>query len=118
MPSRVKPSRVRALREIETILRETQEIHAEFEEQNKAKIRLSRKARKLANKVRKVYPDMKMPEDPLGPGLHEEMEALAKSLHVHYSHSEADELPNTRFDILFEFLRRLSDVPWLDPIPK
>lgn len=114
--SRVKPSRIRAMREIESLLRETKEIFEEFEEQAKAKVRLSRKARKFANKVRKVYSDMKMPEDPMGPGLHDEIEALAKALHVHYSHSEADDLPRIRFEVVFEFLRRLGDVPWLDAL--
>lgn len=112
--SRVKPSRIRAMREIESLLRETKEIFEEFKEQTRAKTRLSRKARKFANKVRKVYADMKMPEDPMGPGLHDEVEALAKALHTHYSYSEADELPKIRFEVLFEYLRRLGDVPWLN----
>jgi len=118
---RLKPSRIRRLREIENLVREAKEIYDEFEEHHRARNRVARKARKLANKVRKQYPDMKLVEDPDGPGLHEQLESLAKVLHVPSSREEeaADEpllRAKSKFDGLFSFLARLGTVPWLDPL--
>lgn len=114
----LKPSRIRRMREIDNLVREAKEIYSEFEEHRRQRIRLARKARQLANRVRKQYPDMRLVEEPLGMGLHAQVEDLAQSLYIPNNPEKDDPVNNIggRFDGLFKFLRRLSDVPWLDPL--
>lgn len=114
----LKPSRVRRLREIDNLLREAKEVYSEFEQHRRQRIRLARKARQLANKVRKRCPNMRLVDEPLGMTLHEHVEDLAQALYIPNNPQKDDPINNigSRFDGLFRFLRRLSDVPWLNPL--
>jgi hypothetical protein len=114
----LKPSRIRRLREIDNLVREAKEVYSEFEEHRRQRIRLARKARSLANKVRKQYPDMKLVDEPLERSLHEQVEELAQALYIPNNPQKDDPVNNIggRFDSLLRFLRRLSDVPWLNPL--
>jgi len=114
----LKPSRIRRMREIDSLLRDAKELRDEFEEHRRQRLRLARKARSLANKVRKQYPDMRLTDEPLGRGLHEQVEEVAQALYIPNNPQKDD--PFNRigncFDDLFHFLKRLSDVPWLNPL--
>lgn len=114
----LKPSRVRRLREIDDLVREAKEVYSEFEEHRRDRIRLARKARKLANKVRKKYPDMRLVDEPMGMGLHEQAEDLAQALYIPNNPHKDDPVNNVggRFESFLHFLKRLTDVPWLDPL--
>lgn len=112
----LKPSRVRRMREIDNLLRDVKELRDEFEEYRRSRVRLARKARGLANKVRKQLPDMRVNEDSLG--LHDQVEEMAQALYIPNNPQKEDPTNDIGhyFDRVFDFLRRLSDAPWLNPL--
>ncbi len=61
---------------------------------------------------------MRLVDEPLGMTLHEHVEDLAQALYIPNNPQKDDPINNigSRFDGLFRFLRRLSDVPWLNPL--
>lgn len=114
----VKASRVKRLLELSTLEKEARQIHAEFEEYTRARRRLARRARKLANRVRRRYPDMRIAGN-YDFSLHDVVEDLAVSLHLSNSPREQEtsddavHMTSRTFEELFGFLRALADVPWL-----
>jgi hypothetical protein len=119
---RIKPSRIRRIREIDNLLQEAKEVQMQFNCHVKDRKRIARKARRLAKKVRKKYPDMRLAEDPFSLSLHDHLNSLAKLLHVPANESDLSSSDYTllkisgRFEELFGFLKKIMDVPWLDPI--
>lgn len=105
------------MRELDKLLRDAKEIETEFEEYRRHSIRLARKARQFANRVRKQYPDMRLVEDLREEGLHEHAENLAQALYTSNNPHRDDPAYHigTCFRSLFRFIKRLSDVPWLNP---
>lgn len=112
----LKPSRVRRMREIDNLIRSAKELRNEYEEHRRHRLRLARKARSLANKVRRQYPNMKLETE--AQGLHDQVEEVAIALYVHNNPEKSDAVNDIgiRFDSLCDFLAKLSnDTPWLDP---
>lgn len=107
------------MRELDNLLKEVKDLYGEFEDQRRERVRLARRARKLANKVQKQMPDMHLPEDSLGLGLHEKMEEVARTLYLPGSSqddSDSIHVIGFSFDALFAFMKRLASAPWLDPL--
>ena len=121
---RFKPSRVRRMREIDNLVHELKDLYEEFEEHRRSRNRLAKKMRKLANKVKKHYPDMKLAESLNDTGLHGMVETLARSLHLpgaNKAHDNVDDSmlrSESHFSGLFDLLRKLGVAPWLDPLGK
>lgn len=118
-PGRVKPSRVKRMKELSAIEKEARQLHAEFEDYKRARRRLAKRARKLANNVRRRYPDMRISgNDDFG--LHTVVEDIAVDLHLDhreddYNYNDPAHRVTSSFNSLFSFLKKLSDVPWLKP---
>ncbi|RKZ95077.1 MAG: hypothetical protein DRQ40_04470 [Gammaproteobacteria bacterium] len=104
--------------ELSTLEKEARKIHAEFEAHKDARRRLARRARKLANSVRRRFPNMHINDD-TDYGLHDVVEELASTLHLSQTHGEHDPSVDTmhtvsnRFSDVFYFLGVLFDAPWL-----
>ena len=116
MPGRVKPSRVKRMKELSDIEKEARQLNDEFEDYKRARRRLARRAKKLAKHVCRRYPDMRMAgNDDFG--LHDVVSELAHTLHLAQENDDNYEDPahraSRRFNELFQFLKQLSDVPWL-----
>jgi len=111
---RIKPSRIRRMREIDNLNKEAKEVFDELKEHRRERQRLARKARKMANKVQKYYPDLRILEDSSELSLHSQMEDIARSLHLSNDPDEEDPMneATSLFEKLFDFFRRLSYVPW------
>lgn len=114
----IKASRLRRVHEIETIKREASQIYEEFEQYRNARKRLAKKARQLANRVQKSVPDMRVFDDV---SLHEEIDYLAKVLHLpnnHFSPPEGSTFEaDKQFQNLFDVLKELAATThWLDPL--
>ena len=108
-----KPSRIRRMREIDNLLREAKELSSELEQHRRDRMRLARKARKLANKVQR-RPDMELL--PHAASLHVQVDDLARIMYL--SGDDEDEPINQaryQFKKLFELLGQLADAPWLKP---
>lgn len=117
MGSPVKGSRIRKMREIANLQKEVEIFQQEFEEHQRARKRLSRKARQFANKVKRVYPDMRVDGQECLT-LHEAVEELASAIYLPTSSSKKDDpivSTSSSLELLQFLLRRLVDVPWLQP---
>lgn len=115
-PGRVKPSRVKRMKELSTIEKEARQLNAEFEDYKRARRRLARRAKKLAKHVCRRYPDMRLAgNDDFG--LHDVVTELAETLHLAQENDRNFHDPAHRaqhsFNELFEYLEQLTDVPWL-----
>lgn len=101
------------MREIDNLVREAKEVYSDLEEHRRERKRLARKARKFANKVQKRYPDFRSDDKDPYLSLHEQVEDLAKALHLS---KEDDEDPVQVADFLLErlfaFLRHIGSVSW------
>lgn len=116
-PGRVKPSRIKRMKELQTLEKEARQLHEEFEDLKRSRRRVARKARKLANRVRRKYPDMRLATNDDW-GLHEVVEDIAVSIHLdnrenEWNYDDPAHRTERALDGLFQFIRRLSDVPWL-----
>lgn len=111
----MKPSRIKRMREIDNLLQETKELRDEFEEHRRQRLRLGKKIRSLANRVQRNLPDMV--DTPTGFTLHSSIEDLAQVMYLPNNSNKDDYTSNVvnSFENLFDLLRRLSDVPWLNP---
>ena len=111
---RIKPSRIRRMKEIDNLNKELKEVFDEFKEHRRDRQRLARKARKMANKVQKYYPDLRLTENSSELGLHDQLEDIARALYLSNDSSDEDPMNTTSslFEKLFDFFRRISHVPW------
>lgn len=83
----VKASRIKRMLEPATIAKEARFLYAEFEDYKRSRRRLARRARKLANRVRRSCPDMRIVgNDDFS--LHDVVKDLAVNLHLSNSHME------------------------------
>ena len=117
----VKASRVKRMLELSTLEKEARQIHAEFEDHKRSRRRLARRARKLANRVRRRCPDMRIVGND-NFSLHNVVEDLAVNLHLSNSYQEQETSDDTvhvtsrTFEELFGFLRMLANAPWLKEV--
>ena len=105
------------MKELEALEKDARQLHAEFEDLKRTRRRVARKARKLANKVRRRYPDMRLAGNDDW-GLHEVVGDIAESIHLDRSENEFNyddpvHRATNSFQQLFDYLKALTDVPWL-----
>ncbi len=112
-PSRLKPSRLKRMKESLKIEKEARQLYAEFERHGRDRKRLARKARKFSNKVRRTSPDLRlMGTEQLS--LYDTVDEIADSLYLdRYEDEDPVNQTESSFKSLFNFLSRLTDVPWL-----
>tara|TARA_R100000656_G_scaffold104176_1_gene76260 strand:+ start:291487 stop:291858 length:372 start_codon:yes stop_codon:yes gene_type:complete len=117
-PSAVKASRIRKLRDIDRLKRDTKELHDQIVSHYRERKRIARNARKLAKTVRKRFPDMTVTGETLT--LEEYYSELASRLYIapnenapEYDPQDPIHRAESALTGIFAFLEKLLDVPWI-----